>query len=255
MSIIEIYKLTDAYLAGDLSAEEVQAFELRCQNDAVFGQEVRLYIASLGEIRAAGEKMLKGQLKERFSEGKLISMRTERPAKPWLWVAAAAATLLLVSLWWLLSPRQSKLPPQDLYAEYMEAPYVSVTRAPALDSLAPGWMEALGFLHDSLFQEAIPLLDTLLQDSSFFARYGGQGVVYLGTALMHERNFEAALEQFGRVENGNPYMDQVIWYKALCHMKLNQVSEATQLLTEIGENKFHFKRSKALEILKYYPPK
>ena len=255
MSMEEIYELTDAYLAGDLSKEEIQAFELRCQNDPAFGQEVRLYLASLEEIRLAGEERLKGQLKQRFSEGKVISMGQERTRRPWLLAAAAAGVLLLVSLWWLLSPSQSELPPQDLYAEYMEAPFVSVTRAPTVDSLTPRWMEALGYLHDSLYQEAIPLLDTLLQDSSFFTRYGGQGVVYLGTALMHEGDFEAALEQFDRVGDENPYMDQVIWYKALCYMKLNRVDTATQLLSEIGENKFHFKQGKALELLKHYPPK
>lgn len=255
MSIEEIYELTDAYLAGSLSEEEGKAFEVRCQNEPAFGQEVRLYIASLGEIQLAGEERLKGQLKNRFSEGNVIPLKPTSGNRPWIIAAAAAVALILVSIWWLTVPSPENLPPTDLYAEYMEVPDVSVTRAPTVDSLAPKWMEALAYLNDSLFQEAIPLLDTLLQDSSFFSKFGGQGVVYLGSALMQEGQFEAALKQFERIDSDNPYSDQIIWYQVLCHMKLDHPTEANKLLSEIGENQFHFKHAQALEILANYPPK
>ena len=255
MSVEEIYELTDAYLAGELSAEEAQAFELRCQNESSFGQEVQLYMASLREIQSVGEKQLKGRLMDRFSEGKVIPMDAGPSHRPWRIAVAAAITLLLLSVWWLTQPASQDLAPKDLYAQYMKLPDVSTTRAPAIDSLAPKWMEALMYLSDSSFEQAIPLLETSLLDSSFFSKYGGQAVLYLGTAQMAEGTYEAALESFSRIAPENPYFDQIIWYRALCHVKLEQSKEAVELLTEIGETEFHFKRTKALEILAHYPPK
>ena len=254
MSIEEIYELTDAYLARELSQEETLAFEERCKREPEFGQEVQLYIASLREIRLEGERALKAQLMDRFSESQVIPMKASLDRTPWYAAAAAAVALLLISIWWFSSRPQQEAPPMDLYAQYMEIPDISVTRAPLSDSYAPKWSQTLGLLKDSLFDEAIPILDTLLQDTSFFASYGGQGVVYLGTALMEKGQYEAALEQFGRVDAENPYADQIRWYQALSHMKLENVSEARQILEEIIDKPFHYKRKAAMTILEQYPP-
>ena len=208
----------------------------------------------LQEIQLEGEKALKAQLKNRFSEAKVMPLQAVPDRRPWFAAAAAAVTLLLISIWWFSSSPRQTAPPKDLYAQYMEIPDISVTRAPLSDVYAPKWSQTLSLLKDSLFEDAIPMLDTLLQDSSFFASYGGQGVVYLGTALMKGGQHEAALEQFDRVDAENPYSDQISWYRALSYIKLKKVPQAKQALEAIVEKPFHYKRKEAKAILKRYPP-
>ncbi|MEM6631142.1 MAG: hypothetical protein AAF694_15780 [Bacteroidota bacterium] len=254
MSLEEIYELTDAFLAGELSQEDTLAFEDRCKSDPEFGKEVQLYIASLREIRLEGEQALKSQLMDRFSEAKVIPMEASSNRAPWFAAAAAAVALLVISIWWFTSSPQQVEPPKDLYAQYMKIPDISVTRAPMEGTYASQWGQTLGLLKDSMFQEAIPMLDTLLQDTTFFASYGGQGIMYLGTSLMHMGKYEEALTQFQRIESENPYSDQILWYEALSYVKLEDIPEATRTLKAIVEKPIHYKRKEAQAILDQYSP-
>ena len=242
-----IARLTEAYLADELSAEDRTAFEARCETDPDFAAEVRLHILAEAEIRAQGRDALKQRLNQRYDQ----ALSAQEPAlylRPAFWGAAAAVLLLvIVGIFFF---RQPGTPTTDqLIATYWENPEVSRFRDRTGEQAIPQWNEALNFFEDSAYASAIPLLDQLLQDSSFMADYGDRTRLYL--AISHEKTqaYEKALETLAHISDAGIYADQRIWYEALVYLRMNEVLQARGRLQQIADNPNHFKHTEAKQIL------
>lgn len=249
MSWQEIYERTEAYLTGEMEAEEREAFEKACQEDETFAQEVKLYLKSVQEIRYEGQESLRTELKERFNNLDLAIPGRKREIFSWSYVAAAAIALIVLGLWLWQPSKKEAYTPEELYSMYMDEAFVSQFRSLEGDSLSEQWQKVLDLVEDSLQADAIPLIDSLMKDSSFVSRYGGRARLYQGHAYMYMENFEAALQSFELLSEENPYYDQILWYKALSLLRVGKGQEARDILQEIAGNEFHYKRKEAASIL------
>lgn len=249
MSWEEIYERTEAYLSGKLDVQESAAFEKACQEDESFAQEVQLYLKSIQEIQFEGREKLRADLKERFKNPEL-AIRGKKPMiLPWMYAAAAAIALILLAVWVWQPGNEQGLEIEKLYSMSMEEVLVSQFRSIEGDTRSAQWEGVLGLIQDSAYEEVIPMIDRLMQDSSFAESLGGRARLYQGYAYMHLEKFEAAIQSFDLVREENPYADQIQWYKTLCLLKLGEIMQAKDFLEKIADDPQHYKRIEAASLL------
>ncbi len=139
------------------------------------------------------------------------------------WTMAAGIAILLSAAWFLWDgERENAMTNEELFAEYFE-PYPAnmVKRGGEVDSLMMGYLAYESGDYVTAIEIFEVQTDTI---SQFFL-----GVSYLGIGEVHK-----AIETLKKYEVVAVVLkDQSLWYRALSHIKLDNKSEAIDLLEKI----------------------
>jgi tetratricopeptide (TPR) repeat protein len=239
--------LIERYLAGELSNEEVQAFELRLSTDVEFAENFKLYQSIESEMHvdedeAELEKELSRHTKKYFAEeekGKVIPIGSVRK-KRWLYAAIAAAAcvaLLLVFKPW----QEHKLSNEELYAQNAVPEDLPTTlRGTNEDSL---FSRATELYNKKDYVGALPLLDSITRIHPVEA----QLQFALGVCYLQTNKFELAVNKFDSLAAGQSiyHYDAFAW-KAYVYLKQNNKEACIAALKQIPAEAPNYKKAEKL---------
>lgn len=233
------------YLAGELSQDEWQAFEMRLQTDKEFAEIFALYKTietemTITEDETALREKLSVLTQKHFeapAPAKIIPMKSGRK-KWWLYAAAAAAIAII----FLLKPWQEKtLSDEQLYAQYAVATELpEVVRGANDDSLL---IKATNLFNQKKFAAALPLLDSISKQKPGEA----QLQLSLGICLVETGNFDAAINKFDSLAAGQTiYKYEAIAWKGFAFLKQNKREACVAALKQIPAGAANYEKAKEL---------
>ena len=236
----------EKYLGGELSRDELQAFDLRLQNDKAFTEIFALYKSVDTEMHEAEDERelrnsLSGISQKHFNvaaPAKVIKLKTNRTR--WLLYATAAAASIIILLF--LKPWQDKiLSNEQLYAQYAvpeELP--AVVRGANEDSLL---IKAKTLFNQKNYAAALPLLDSIIKLKPGEA----QLQLSLGICLTQTGKFESAINIFDSLaakESSYKY-DAMAW-KAFAFLKQDKTEACIAALKLIPVDAANYEKAKEL---------
>lgn len=185
----------ECYFKQTLRSEERRVFELRCETDKAFANEVAFYIATHQALR---EKLLNQKASSWKTENILqeeiipvISTTKKSTFSKWIVYAAAACLLLAVSVYLF----ETNTSPKALAANYINDTYSNIgqTMDASHDSLQVGIAAYNNKEYNKALQyfEGIEKRDTANSDAKKYA----------GLAYLHERNYDKAIKYFTDLSN------------------------------------------------------
>lgn len=91
-------------------------------------------------------------------------------------------------------------------------------------------------------------LETFKKDNNINTNF------YLGITNMEIGNYGESIKNFKKIieENNSLFVDQSEWLLSLCYIKLNKKVDAILILSKIANNPSHYKNKESLQILKNY---
>ena len=216
------------YFEGQLSAEDRQVFERRCEFDPAFAREVAMYLNMRSALRAAYYENKKKDF-ESFAKNQSGAAGRRMLSVPvFVWISGIAATITIAAavLFFFGEPN-----PQQLATTYIEQNLetISVTMGVEQDSLAIG----VNAYNDQDFDRAEKIFTNLLK----YPSVKFNGMKYLGMVALAKGDYESALEHFERLSqyegmHANPGM----FYKAVTLMKRSEpqdIEEAKKILATV----------------------
>lgn len=232
----------EKYLGGDLSQDELQAFNLRLQNDKDFAEVFAMYKSIEKEMHETEDeialrKNLSGFTQKHFdvaAPAKIISLKPNRTK--WLLYATAAAASILILF--ILKPWQEKiLTNEQLYAQYAvpeELP--AVVRGSNDDSLL---MKATTLFNEVKYPAALILLDSIVKQRPSEA----QLQLALGISLLETEKYDLAINRFDSLAvQESIYKYIAMEWKALAYLKQNKKADCIALLKLIPPDAGNYKK-------------
>lgn len=265
MNTQEIYETIEAYLAGEMTDTELQAFEAQMNADAELAKEVQLH-ADIAVTLQTQDKLKQKQHWQQLLSSQVLNPKQEQSEPTLLgkknnwggmttYLLRIAAMLVLVVgayfMWQQFSaPDIEKLAWQQWQETETTQQWSGIrgTSTDDTDSEKASFKKSLQLYGDKQFEEALKGLDAVSTQSSLFP-----DVVLLQSMclLQLQRNEEAIgkLTFLLQPQNDNLLKDQARWYLALAYLQNDQTTLARQELSKIvNEQSVHWDR--ASELLK-----
>lgn len=241
-----IIESIEQFLEGKLAGEELKAFNLKMVNDPEFSQLVNDYRLAVKSVEVFGKSEMKKQLHKIHVE--VASERILTKRNEWIRIAAVFLGLAAIGAFFLLNHLSGKTDNQQLFADnFTIYPDVLSERgqSPLQDILLE---EAMSYYKKQDFENAAALFEKMEIENENFAEavHFYKGISFLGTERVGEAKiiFSEIVNEPDRI-----FGDQAKWYLALLLLKMEEDSEAIDLLQEIVEKKTynHLKASKILK--------
>jgi tetratricopeptide (TPR) repeat protein len=246
-----IYIRIENYLDNTLTEPERAAFETELQTDPVLAQT----FATIQEARerltrqwadepadAALLETLQQAGKEYFQTGATTGKiggggRTAPLYRMW-WAAAAAISVVAVSIWFLLRPPAY----ERLYAERRDFPEASFTarnNEPAAQTL----QNAATAFNSGNYAQALPLLNTYRNDHPTDAEIH----LYAGICYLELKQYDRARAAFQQITaTQNIWAGEAYWYTALAYLRENNRSACAGALREIPNTSDRYQDAQTL---------
>lgn len=220
------------FFQGELSQEETQVFEAKCENDPTFAEEVSLYITMREGLKTALYNQKKKEFDDLYaelSENASASQPIMRKLVPY--VSAAAAACVLIFFAWLFYWQGPS--PQQMANNYIDENLqtLSLTMGDSQDSLQMG----IAAFNQKDYESA----ETIFQQLAQHEEVSAEAVKNLGLTYLVTEQYDKALAQFDTLSAyTNLYDNPGLLYKAITLMKRNtdnDKEEARQILEKIIE--------------------
>ena len=218
------FEWIEAYLAGELPAEEQKAFEAKLRDDATFAEEVALQRDTHRLVQVAAELDYKKELQRIDAE---MERMRKQPFFRHLSVRIAAMLLVLVACGYALVFWQynSQRIFQQAFDPYPDK-FALRSEAPAADSLLISGMEAY---NRKDYPTAIRQLEAVLADRPGLA--GAQ--LYLGLSHLAAGQASAAIRSLRQAAQSPTWAETAQWSLALALLEDGQSAAARTALQEI----------------------
>ncbi|MEL6590713.1 MAG: hypothetical protein AAFQ68_11550 [Bacteroidota bacterium] len=229
----------EAYLQGQLSADEQAQLEKRLAEEAEFDLAFREAAHLYAATKITAQTQLKSELAAALqSEEATIKPLARQKSVRWWYVAAAA--IMLLALGYFLWPRQ-EVSPTDLFATYYEAPPTMSLRQ--ADEQAD-WQQDFEKAEYALARQK--LLDIREAGS---AQSPSAVAFYLGITYLESEAYGLAIAEFEQVASSSLYYPQSLWYTALAQLKAENLAKAADLFRKIALDSSHYKQAEAKLLL------
>ena len=212
----------EAYINGELSQAENEAFEKQINSDPRIKSEVAQFRYILKGLEQLRQKEL---LKKDFAKwDAIIDANKKKKVIPLKWFYAAAASVLLVVCFSIFQKANSD--GKQLFASYYEAYPNVVTPITRSTDANLNDTEKLMYLYEAGdYAAAIPLMEAHHNTA--------QWDFYLGISYLAEKQTNKAIDRFLNIDKNSDFYSQAKWYLALSYVKKGEMEEANTLLKEI----------------------
>ena len=234
------YILFENYLLGELSKEEIVAFETRLETDSKFKESFNTY----KELTSFLEHKFENEAASTAFQTNLKNIsiayfdKQESPVKsikfkPWLY-ATAASVVLLISI--VLFNNLST----PVYSDYAKYDSISLTVRGEQDALLHTAENAFNAKDFAKAEEAFKSLMVLDKDNVELQ-------FYRGVANVELNKFETAEKLLLSLSKGQSvYKNKAKWYLALSNLKQEEYDECIEILKTIPEDADEYKQAQKL---------
>jgi len=243
-----LQETVEAYLAGTLPKEGVEAFELRLKRDPNFQAQVKPFLVGELAARTYAYEQRQVEFREWFQEGQIrVSLINRIPR--WTVLAVAAAVILLLVI---IIPRLLPDPsptPNTLFATYYE-PYLPAEMR-GVAEVDSQLRFTYRLIYKERYEEAARRLETALDTSSFSPSQRAEQQLYLASCYLALKQPQSALGQLNTLEQGD--LDAVNWYKALAYVQMGAFDKARAPLTRLVESQASYYDKRAQSLIQKIP--
>lgn len=232
------YILFENYILGELSKEELNAFEARLISDSKFSDSFNTYkelsafledTIENEESSAAFQNNLKNISNKYFDKQETIKKRF----KPWQY-AMAASVVLLISI--VMFNTMST----PVYSDYANSESISLTVRGEQDALLHTAENAFNAKDYKKADDAFKSLMVIEKDNVELQ-------YYRAIANIELNNFDAAESLLLPLKNGQSvYKYKAVWYLALSNLKQEEYDECLEILKTIPEDADDYKKAQKL---------
>lgn len=224
--------LIEKYLDGELSPEETTIFEEKQDSSAEFREAVVFHRQLLGQLEAQQKLSLKAEL-----QGMMVDHVKEERGFDWRIFSIAASVLLVVGFVTLLK-FQGPAPSQELFQQYFDPyPVMSVVRGDTPNGINPLHVYAEG-----KYQQFVEIMVSR-RNTDVQAVQSSKLQLAYGNALLAIAQPERAIKELEAIKPGEDYYLDAQWYLALAHLRLQNIHETRELLTQLVEQQTFYKSS------------
>lgn len=248
-------ELIEQYLLGQLSSDQLAAFNKQLLADNELQKEVELQKALIRNVRRAGREEWKRKLddmhRELIPEGAekrqtatIVPIR--RPSiKKYLLGAAAIAAVAVLCTWWIV--QDSNAGNERLFAAYYK-PYANIEQATrSVPPAAPTErIEAFQAYDRGDYAGSIGLFKKVLEKEADEAVLFYLGNAYLSSNKAPEA--EAAFKDY--LSKYREFVPEASWYLSMSYIKQGKLKKARPLLEELVKRKGSFSKEAAEILLK-----
>ncbi|MEO0469722.1 MAG: hypothetical protein AAF206_08890 [Bacteroidota bacterium] len=239
-----MFEQIEAYLAGELTADEKTAFEHQLQTDPQLAEEVALQrdthqLLDLYQQVSYKEKLkvIDAELQATPAAPKVVPLFQRRGFQ-----LAAAAVMILVVAAFLLG-RGGKSANQIAQEAFSPYPNLMTLKGESnLDSIMSLGLTAYSVASYPTAIEELRLVVSQQNDNT-------DAVFYLGLSLLSDKQFTAAIQHLAPLKGDAKYGQTASWYLALAYLFDENVDQGENTLKEIVATPSHAYKDKASGIL------
>jgi len=213
-------ELFESYLTNVLDKKGITEFENRLKTDPDFANQFDSYRVSIRLIEYEGVKL---------EMAAIIGANKSTGINYWKYAVAACLLLAIGVAVWLV-PKQNKDPFYDFFE-----PYPNVLAMRSENTTIPG-MESYS---DKQWEESIDQLKNLTPRTDTI-------LFYLSMAQLNNGDYSNALLNLETVDPNSLFFPQVLWYKALAYIKVEQADSSLALLRQITPQTYKYKEAEQL---------
>jgi len=240
----KFYENIEAYLSGNLSEADKEAFEKALSEQPELRQKLTLYQeieetlaadAQHEKENAAVRETLTSISKDYFAEEQKTAKVITLQRSQWIRriAVAAAVVLVIVFAWPYLKPAGV---PQ--YADLADHPTASFTEMGGTETLLP---QAEKAFNAGDYAAAIQPLQTYLMEND----NDTQAWFYLGISLLETGANDQAETLFKQISTlDSAYKTEAVWYLALTSLKKGDIENCKKYLQEIPEGSGHYEEAR-----------
>lgn len=232
------YILFENYLLGDLSKEEIDAFETRLKSDSKFGKSFNAYkeLSSFLEDKFENEETstaFQNNLKNISTKYFAKQEAPKKRFKPWQF-AIAASVVLLISI--VVFNNLST----PVYNDYANSDTISLTIRGDQDALLQTAENAFNAKDFKKAEEAFKSLMVIDKENAEIQ-------FYRAVANIELNNYDAAEKLLMPLKNGqSAYKNKAIWYLALSNLKREEYNECLEILKTLPEDADDYNKAQKL---------
>jgi tetratricopeptide (TPR) repeat protein len=236
----DLFEYIERYYAHKLSKVEQEEFEKKVKEDKEFRYEVKAYLTARKAVELKADERLRNKLNQIGNKmfekqkptrtGKLIKM------PPWKFAVAAAAALIIVSVFTIYIIGNNKLTTGKIIAQYYAKPdpsdYVTrdVSLHPAKADLL--WDKALSNINNKQYDEVLSVIDTIMHLKS--GNVGQSTLHYFqGYCYFQTKQYEKAIQSYSSIKAASHFYFEARMNSSLAYLKTNNVPEAKNTLTSL----------------------
>lgn len=223
----------DRFLAGEMSAEEHDAFTTRLEEDSSLKQEM--------EVQKRLMHALQSEARDKLRE-KVTSLHQESSASfPWKRLVAAAVILVCLAVPGYLIFRSSKTSPPELAQTYL-TPYPD--RITQMSDTQDDLAGAMSAYNSKDYKAAITLFTAAQSDTN------GLVDLYLGISyLKSDRSSDAVstlkAAHAKSIASGDELGPTLQWYLILAYLAADDETNAKQLLSDYLKSNYAYQKDNA----------
>ena len=214
-------ELFDRYINGEMTDEERQRFERRCEEDTSFAQEFAWYIQAFRASQEEAKATRKHEFADLYQATK-TQRQTARTRVIRLRFAAAIAAAVALFILFRFIPFGSPSN-EDLYAQYAQHELLAVSMGTADDTLTL----AKQAFNNQDYPTAQPLLSAYLNTQT---TPDSRLLLALGICQLETNQFETALITFQQLNALDLVDNDAPWYLALTYLRIGNNQQCLQYL-------------------------
>lgn len=237
----ELIEKIDDYLMERLPKADQAEFEQQIESDPELAAKVQEQRQVLHAVELMGDAEMKAQI------GEAIRNRNQQSAKirPINWkrgLAIAASVALLVFAYFFYTNPASN---DAMYANYYET--YNISAGSRSDNMGQEISAATSAYKAKNYQQALTQFEAI-----YAATQDTKWLLAQGLSQMELQQFDAALNSFQPlIQQKDPlYLEQALWYAALCHLKNSNTAQSQALLEQLLAQPSSFQATEAEALLK-----
>jgi len=244
--------LFDDYLNGNLDSINQSELEKAIEENPNLKTTLQEHIEARANIRIAGEATLKNRFLKEFEsetpEAKQESKPSNRILKALLIGILLGASMMAAYILFFTNKVEANEEP--LIFAMVEDPSYDLLRGEADTTSVDFWREAVQSFVNKDYETSLTYLKGIDTASDFMKNHGGKFSLMKGVAHFKLKEFESAETELATITSANPYYDQAEWYLALTAYFNDKPTLANNRLNQIKENQNHYRKKKAMELLR-----
>jgi FimV-like protein len=183
-------------------------------------------------------------LTRKFTESKVKHTLADQQSRKVLvrkisvWLAAASVAILLATSSLLMIGKNASADYMAVYEQHFAVPSADFKDRDISPEINSTYLMALNEYNDARYDVAYKLFEEIPEESVYNTAY----FLYKGIAAMELGEFQAAIESFDKLMTDPMMKHNVMWYRGLSYLAMEDLESARTIFREIINTDGHYKK-------------